>query len=529
MHENGLRIVTSEEASALDKRAQTEFGLTSEILMENAGSTATAILLREYPNAGVESEVVVLAGRGNNAGDAFVIARRLLSDGRRVRVFHLAETYSGAAGHNFEILKKLRAKLTHLETIAELESFFASVSGPLTIVDGILGTGLKGPVVGVYCDVIELINRNENLGQVISLDLPSGVCGTTGAVKGAAIQANVTISFGLPKLGHFLSPGAAKRGKLFLGDISLPSLFAQGGDKVLLTKEPIAELLQTRDRYGHKNSFGHTILVGGSPGRLGAISLAARACQRVGTGLVTLATWPECFEALMLRMPEEAMALPVQLESPELRKIMAQFSSVVLGPGLGMRPDGKLLVERALTESALPMVLDADALNLVAEYQLFELLRQRRSPTVLTPHPGEMARLLGVPKEEILMNPLDAVTKAVDLTHAIVVLKGAATFIASPKGPRYLNHYPNDGMATGGSGDVLSGIIGGLLGQGMEAFDAARLGVFVHSLSGGIAAERLGHRSMTAHDIVANLGQAFSDLMAHKSKRSGTLESPHLL
>ncbi|MFN7685541.1 MAG: NAD(P)H-hydrate dehydratase [Oligoflexia bacterium] len=519
MLKSPLRITSATEMREIDRLSEQEYGIDAMLLMENAGRAATQVLLDRYPNAGRETEILVFAGKGNNAGDAFVVARRLITLERRVRVFHLdnGSHYRGATLRNFEILKKLRARLTALDSAAELEEFFQANSGPFVAVDGILGTGLKGRIEGIFFDVVELMNRS--VSEIVALDIPTGVCGETGEVRGGAIQATLTVSFGFPKLGHFLPPGAGKRGELVNVDISLPPRFRAEGDKFLLMPAKMAELIHERDRYGHKNSFGHTLMVGGSPGRLGAIALAARAAHRMGTGLVTAATWQDCLEPLMLRLPDETMTFGIRPFSIEARadlesyrKMLSQVTSIVVGPGLGLRPEGKDLLKEILSSFQGPVVLDADALNLVSDHGLHDFLIARKGQTVLTPHMGEMARLLGVEKEEVVANPVAALRNAVSKTHSVVLLKGAATLISSPDEKLYLNHYPNDGMATAGSGDVLAGMIGGLLGQRMDAFQATQLGVYLHSLAGDLAAQSLGHRGMTASDLIGNIGYAFSQL-----------------
>lgn len=511
-----MRICSSAEMRELDGIAEKEFGIEATVLMENAGRAAAQILLEKFPNAGRTTEILVFAGKGNNAGDAFVVARRLLCLERKVRIFHFQDQsgYKGAALKNFEILQKMKAKLTQLETTSDLQQFFQSSPGPFTVVDGILGTGLRGPLEGLYYEAVEIIN-SLNCHEVIALDIPTGVSGDTGSILGTSLLATFTISFGFPKLGHFLPPGAGRRGELLNVDISLPPRFRREGDKFLLMKNPMSALLQERDRYGHKNSFGHTLLIGGSPGRIGAISMAARACHKMGTGLVTVATWEDCFQSLLAKLPNETMAVPLHLEDPEFknqRESLHSYSSIVIGPGLGLRPQAKPLLEELLTSYQGPMVIDADALNLISDFKLHSYLIKRRAPTVLTPHPGEMARLLDFDKEQVLKNPIEALRKAIDETHSTVLLKGAATLIGSPEDQLFLNHYPNDGMATAGSGDVLAGMIGGLLGQKMDPFQATLLSVYLHSLAGDFAARAYGHRSMTAPDIIENIGNAFKDL-----------------
>lgn len=514
-----MRICTASEMRELDRVADAEYGLDAAILMENAGRAAGQIIAEKYPHAGRTTEILVFAGKGNNAGDAFVVARRLLCLERKVRVFHLQEekNYRGASLRNFQILKAMKARLTLIENPGDVQSFFQSSPGPFTIIDGLIGTGLRGALEGIYYDIVEMINA-VNAQEVIALDIPSGVNGDSGAVLGTSIHANLTVSFGFPKLGHFLPPGAARRGELFNVDISLPPKFRREGDKYLLRKGPMGRLLKERDRYGHKNSFGHTLLVGGSPGRIGAITMAARACHKMGTGLVTVASWEDSFEALMVKLSSETMAVPLKVSGPEYemyKKNLSSYSSIIVGPGLGLRPEGRQIIEELLSLYDGPMVIDADALNMIADHKLYDSLVKRRGPTVLTPHPGEMARLLNVSKEAVVDDPVKAVRDAVAMTHATVLLKGAATLVTSPDDVLYLNHYPNDGMATAGSGDVLAGMIGGLLGQRMDPFQGTLLGIYLHSVAGDFAAQTFGHRSMTAADIIENISNAFKEIKAH--------------
>jgi hydroxyethylthiazole kinase-like uncharacterized protein yjeF len=522
-----LRICTNQEMRQIDKTAETEMGIGPVLLMENAGRAACEIIVKEYPEAGLEGEIIVFAGKGNNAGDAFVVARQLLGLGRKVRVFHLipGSEYKGATAENFTILQRMKAKLARIAEAQELEAFLSQARAPDLAIDGIIGTGLKGDLEGHFYDVVELINRN--FQEIVSLDIPTGVSGDSGQVQGIAIEASLTISFGFPRLGHFLPPGATFRGKLVNVDISLPHRFSVEGDKFLLQAKTVAKKIVRRDRYAHKNTFGHVLLVGGSRGRTGAISMATRAALRTGAGLVTVASWSEAMPALLSQLPEEAMTLSIpeneRSYDPYLDQL-SQFSSVVIGPGMGNRPESKRLLEILLGYYQGPIVLDADALNLLAENQLHSLCQNRKAPVVLTPHPGEMARLLGSPKDQVVQDPIGSLKKAVELTHAVVLLKGAATLLFSPDEVLYLNHFPNSGMATAGSGDVLAGMIGALLAQGLGGFDAAQVGVYLHSLAGARAAKRGSPRGMIAGDIIRNIPGAYLELQ----KVYGEEEEPRM-
>ena len=541
-----MRIVTSDEMRKIDEISATEYGIDSGILMENAGRAASQVLLEEFPDAGLETEIVVLAGKGNNAGDAFVVARRLLGVGRRVVVFYLShvERYPAAVDKNLRILKALGAKLIAIDSLAEFEEYLQRSQSALTLIDGLFGTGLEGDLDGFLFDLVEFVNdsvANGKIREVISLDIPSGVEGDNGLVRGTAIAATLTVSFGFPKVGHFLAPGASKCGRLVNVDISLPERFrrrrnpgqTESRDEVtiessvpgmppivtarkeLLSQDSVRPLLRARDPYGYKNAFGHCLLVGGSLGRLGAIELAGKAAHRVGTGLITVSTWTNCLPLLMARMPSEMMAFEIPpdlalLESPQ--SVLKNFSSIVIGPGLGVNAESERLVEGLLSVYPGPLVIDADAINVISELKLSNSLVQRRAPTVLTPHLGELARLLQTSVATIKEDLFSALKQAMDQTHAIVVVKGASTLVGSPEEPVYLNHMPNDGLATAGSGDVLAGMIGGLMAQGYDAFDAARIGVRMHALAGRFAANRIGSHSMTASDLVDSIKEAFVEL-----------------
>jgi NAD(P)H-hydrate epimerase len=515
-----MRIVTNDEMRALDQTAITNIGIPSAILMENAGLEGARVVAKRCKELNYKGEVLVFCGKGKNGGDGLVVARRLLASGHRVRVFllHPAEEYSEEAATHLKILKNQKAKISVVDSAAVIEEYFRSAAPPFLAVDALLGTGLKRPIEGLYYDVVESLNQHAN--EIVALDIPTGIMGDSGRIAGTAVMATATVSFGYPKLGHFLTPGAARRGTLYHVDLTFPRSWSKEGDKFLLTHENTAPLLQTRDRYGHKNSFGHCLLIGGSPGRVGAIVMASNSCLKMGTGLVTVTSWEDSFPSLEVKLSSEIMNFRISkgqgsdgftIPKPGL----GAYSSLVVGPGLGMRSDAGELLKWLLMQYAGPMVIDADGLNLVAEHKLHDLIVKRPHPTVLTPHPGEMARLLGSQKESVVDDPVSAVREASERTGAVVLLKGATTLIRSSDNITWFNHYPNDGMATAGSGDVLAGIIGGLLGQKMPPLEATRLAVYLHSLAGKFASEQLGHRAMTALDIIDNIHNAFRVLREH--------------
>jgi NAD(P)H-hydrate epimerase len=514
-----MKIVTSEEMRSLDQRATDELGVSSLILMENAGKDAAREISRQAIEKNLSGEILIFCGPGKNGGDGLVAARHLLTEGHRVRVFLCApqESFKDESATNLAILQRIKGKITFVDTIATVEEYFNSAPQPHFVVDALLGTGISRAVDGLLFDVIQLLNRVTS--DIISLDIPSGIHGSTGAIMGASIAASTTISFGYPKVGHFLAPGAMRRGQLVNIDLGFPKKWSDEGTKTLLTHDNVSALMVRRDRFAHKNTFGHCILLGGSPGRLGAIVMSAQSCLRMGTGLATVASWENSFPMLEIKLPPEMMTYRIQREGGKFVKPMDSFltgfSAMVLGPGLGTRDEGGELVRLILEGFGGPLVVDADGLNLIAEHKLHHLVAKRGAPTVLTPHPGEMARLLGVDTESVVADPMGAVKSAVEQTGAVVILKGATTLIHSDENITYFNHHPNDGMAKAGSGDVLAGMIGGLMGQGISDIDSARLAVYTHSIAGKLAARRLGERAMTATDIIDHINTAYGELKAH--------------
>lgn len=511
-----MRVVTSKEMRELDELANRKFKIPSIVLMENAGIRAAEIVAKKHSELGWTTEILVFAGKGKNGGDALVVARHLAAMGKRVRLFllHSFDAYKEESKQNLEILLEQRIRPIILDQVVPLEEFFNSATGPFLCVDGLLGIGFKGPLAGLFADVVDIINAKSD--YTISLDIPTGVDATSGQVVGQAILANLTVSFGFAKLGHYIAPGAVHRGELVVVDIALPPVFKKDGNIKCLSRASVAPLIGRRDRYGHKNSFGHTLLVGGSKGKLGAISMASRACLRVGTGLVTVATWDDCFEQIMARVDDEIMCIKINLEDKaynEYKSLVHYYTSVVIGPGMGTSEKAQKVLGDLIDIYAAPLVIDADGINLLSKPEMKLKLLNRKHPTILTPHPGELSRLLGVSKTEIVDHPREMVERAAEECNAVVLLKGATTFICAGDGQIYLNHYPNDGMATAGSGDVLAGMIGGLNGQQrMSPRDSVCLGVFLHSMAGNYAANRVGHRAMTASDIIYHIGDSFLEL-----------------
>lgn len=512
-----MRITTATEMRDLDREASEKYQIPGIVLMENAGSQAASRIAQIHTEKGVGSHILVFAGNGNNGGDALVVARHLLTKGKKVRLFLLNkyEDYQGQAKTNLDILLQQNVRPVILENVSPVDEFFNSSAGYHMCVDGILGIGFKGSVTGLYADVIDSINTNADF--VFALDVPTGVDATTGEIVGTAIDADETIAFGFPKMGHYIAPGALNCGNIHVADLTVPYHYKDEGKFHALSHENVPLLLKKRDRYGHKNRFGHILLIGGSKGKTGAIKMAARSALRMGSGKVTVATWQNCYNELTANIDLETMAQYLHMTDEGFERYKAdihEFAAVVIGPGMGTSKDARRILAELIRYYHGPVVIDADGINLLADQELRDELLQRKGPTVLTPHPGEMAKLMGVSNEDVVRNPLKYVEEAAEVTNATVVLKGATTFINSGNERIFVNHYPNDGMATAGSGDVLAGMCGGLVGQAdnFSPEEAACLAVYVHSVAGDISAQKHGHRAMTANSIIENLDDAFLQL-----------------
>lgn len=517
-----MRVVTAHTMQEIDKRTIAEFGISGLALMENAGRCCVEEITAEFGLKG-SNRAVILAGKGNNGGDGYVIARLLSQKGWSVKVFILAECeqISGDAAAN---LDKLPSNMINfcphegqLPALHMEEIYQADV-----IVDAMLGTGLRSDIGGVCLEAIELVNASGR--PVLSVDIPSGIHGTTGRILGDAIRAYITVTFAFAKLGHVLYPGAEHTGRLIIADIGIPQQLmetASGYD--FLNDESICPLLHRRDRMAHKGHFGHCLIIAGSTGKTGAAALCANSAVRAGSGLVTLAV-AESLHSILEIKTTEAMTVPLPdsgsgyLTSsafPAIEKLLAGKDAIALGPGMDRRPGTVALVQNLIETITAPLVIDADALNALAE-DLSVLRRKKSANIILTPHPGEMGRLLGtsIPDVEAIR-----ISVAQEFAHnygIYLVLKGARTIIASPNGTAAINSSGNPGMATGGMGDVLTGIIVSLLGQGYTSGDACRLGVYIHGYAADLVAADKGEIGINAGDVQEMLPYAYNKLLKNR-------------
>jgi len=510
-----MKLALASEMRELDRQAIKDYGIPGAVLMENAGRGLVSEMEKAWgPVKG--GKYVVFCGKGNNGGDGLVIARHLHNMGASVAVRIFSDEMKGDALVNLKAARKMALDVKPLGKGLKAET--ASVRHADAVVDAIFGTGLTQEVGQPYRAVIDMINASAR--RVVSVDIPSGVDSDRGCIMGCAVRADMTATFGLPKRGLYLYPGAQMAGDIRVVDISIP---VEAIDKApvkahLLTPDSMRGLLPPRRPDTHKGTYGHLFILAGSAGKTGAAVMAAQAALRSGAGLVTVGV-PEGLNCIFEEKLTEAMTLPLP-ETPEktlsfkgLGKILEGLTgktALALGPGISTNPDTAKLVAALLPKVKIPILIDADGLNILSIDD--EPLKKVKAPVVLTPHPGEMGRLLGVLAREV---QADRPAAALDLASQYgmpVVLKGARTLIAAPSGEFYINPTGNPGMATAGTGDVLTGIIGSFMAQGLPVMDAARLGVYLHGLAGDMASAEIGQAGLIAGDIIEHIPNGLTSL-----------------
>jgi len=494
-----MKISTVSEMRELDRTAIEKFGIPEELLMENAGIASYTVLNREI---GVKGKTfAVFCGIGNNGGDGLVIARKIHSDGGVVKVFILGDPgkYQGAAKLNSDIIFRLPVTVRQ---ILSAESLKADIADCDAVVDAIFGTGLTRDVEGIYREVIEQIARSGK--PVLSVDIPSGIDGDTGQIRGLAVRADYTVTFGLPKIGNMLFPGYERCGKLFVTHISFPPSMYDS----LKTEINIPPELPPRDRKGHKGSFGDVLFIAGARSYFGAPYFAAMSFLKAGGGYSRLAA-PESVTPFIAGKGSEIVFVPqketsggsISLENKAaLLELSEKTDMTVMGPGLSLAEETRQLVRELAEEIRKPLLIDGDGVTAISGNP--EIITRRKATTVLTPHPGEMARITGKTVKEIEASNIKILQETCHSLNAVVVLKGAHSLIGYPDGRVFVNMSGNSGMATAGSGDVLTGTIAAMFGLGLSVSDAVRKGVFIHGFSGDLAAENRGQDGMTAQDIL---------------------------
>jgi len=514
-----MKVVTGEQMKALDQKAIKGLGIPGVILMEHAGRIVVEEMACRWDTLD-EQRIAICCGAGNNGGDGFVVARHLMNRGLLPEVFLFADIdkVRGDARINLDVLLNMGGRMYVVSDQDSMEVHGEILKGCDIIVDAIFGTGLKPPVQGFLAEVIRFINGLHK--QVVAVDIPSGLGSDSPRVEGPCIEADLTVTFALPKVSQLLPPAMGLIGTLKVADIGIPPFLI---DEALcamtaLDRPFLAPLVRRRSPDSHKGTYGHCLVIAGSEGKTGAAYLAAQGGLRIGAGLVSLAL-PRSLNDIMEVKLTEAMTIPLpetagRTIAPEawdaLSQHISKFSAIVIGPGLSQDPGTGEFVRTLMGKTAVPLVIDADALNLIAGR--LDLVKQSGLAPILTPHPGEMARLTGSTVSEVLDGRPEIIRKEAERGACHLLLKGYQSLMATPDGELFVNTTGNPGMASGGTGDVLSGMIGGLLAQGYARRDAMLLGVYLHGLAGDIAAAIKGEEGLIATDLLDAIPEAFESL-----------------
>ncbi|HEX9020196.1 MAG TPA: NAD(P)H-hydrate dehydratase [Nitrospirota bacterium] len=512
-----MKIVTTRQIKNIDRRAIKDFGIPGPVLMENAATAVMAEMEKFFDGLG-GVRVGIICGKGNNGGDGLALARKLRIRGVAVRVALLAPfaAVTGEARVNLSILRKTDVEIVQNASAHALSDV---ISWADILVDAMLGVGLSSPLKGIYARAVAMVNGSGR--PVVAIDIPTGIDADMGAVMGSAIKADLTVTMALLKRGLVLHPGTQHAGTVRIADIGIPAEVVDR-EKItatLLTRGAAWGVLGRRALDAHKGSFGHVMIIAGSQGKAGAAVMAARGALRSGAGLVSVAAaqslvpiiQSQVFEAMCIPAAESIDGTMGIGAEEELLRAMSSMSACAIGPGLSTHYETVQVVRNLVQGLTVPAVIDADGLNALAGS--IEILRRARAPLVLTPHPGEMGRLMGISSAEVQKDRIGVATAFAKKHNVTLVLKGAGTVIAAPNGYVFINSTGNPGMATGGTGDVLTGMIGGLLAQGHGATRAACFAVYLHGLAGDMAAKEKGEAGMIAGDLIDKIQKAMSETM----------------
>lgn len=514
-----MKVLNASQMREIDRLAIEDIGIPGPVLMENAGREVFREITRRFPDL-VKETVVIVAGKGNNGGDGLVIARHLVNHGAHPIVLLLAarEDIRGDAALNLAVAGAAGVDIREAKTEDEWRKRRAVLGEATIIVDAVFGTGLVRAAGGLYADAIRDINSSRAFK--VAVDIPSGLSSDAFDLIGPAVKADLTVALAAPKIAHVLPPAEDYVGQLVVADIGIPPrVFDRPGLNLQLAEtKSLLRVFAPRKSDTHKGTYGHVLVISGSLGKSGAAVLAGRAALKTGAGLVTVATPASCLP-IVARSMAELMTEPLE-ETPE-KTIAARAldraaslargkEAVLIGPGLSTHPSTGEFLDGLLPRLKGPAVIDADGLNLIGLNP--GMLRKLPRPAILTPHPGEFARLTGLSTAEVLKRRLE-LAPSLAAEHGVhVVLKGYRTLVAAPDGRVFINPTGNPGLATGGSGDVLSGILASLLAQLKDPLLAAIAGVYVHGLSGDLAAAKLSEKALVAGDIIRFLPRALKDL-----------------
>jgi hydroxyethylthiazole kinase-like uncharacterized protein yjeF len=527
-----MKVVTTRQMREIDRVTIEEVGIPGLDLMERAGQGVVRAI--EGVLMDIEgSRCAVICGKGNNGGDGFVVARLLSQRGSDIDVFLLGnkEDLHGDAKTNLH--RVLEMGLEVLE-ITRLDQIPQPIRADV-IVDAIFGTGIKGPVRGLAAEVIELINRSE--GRVVAVDAPSGLNTDTGSVEGQCVRAEVTATMGLPKIGLLLYPGKAYAGRTEVVDIGVPTKVIEDAGLTieLLEQKDIASILPRRAPYAYKGDCGRVAVIAGSVGMTGAAALCCQSALRSGAGMTILGI-PSSLNDVMEVKLTETMTTPLTetkertlslAAEPQIDRLLEWGDVLALGPGLSQHPETQDLIRRIVRKARKPTVIDADGLNALAGHT--DCARDCDAELILTPHVGELSRLIDRPIGDIEDARLEVARQAAVDLQVVLVFKGAPTVIADPSGFLSVNSTGNAGMATAGCGDVLTGMIAGLLAQGLKGLDAAKAGVYLHGLAGDIGAQEKGQWGLVAGDIAAVVPEAILTVSQGSNRRRSQTSSREIL
>ena len=511
-----MKLVSGKLMAEIDRYTINEIGIPGAVLMENAGKGAFLQFLEDYAPE-KDDNFLIICGKGNNGGDGFVIARYLVNNGYKnviVLLLTEAKNLKGDALLNYNVAKKFNVNIKEITTFEEFSNFLKNNSFHY-IFDGILGTGLNSEVRDFYKKIIEEIN-NYNAIKV-AIDIPSGLCSLKGVPLGACIKADSTYTFGIKKIGLSTYPGVLYCGDVKVIDISIPENLPFEINNFEIDIEIVKNIYKPRPVDAHKGKFGHALILGGSTGFSGAVILASKACLKSGAGLVTAIIPQEINEIFEASLPE-AMSHPFNIkrfyDMEELLDFINSKNAILIGPGLGTSNDATNFIYELLEKVKIPVVLDADALNIIANEDL-NVLKNLDIPKIITPHPGEFSRLTKLSKEEIQNNRLETAKNFAKEYNCIVVLKGYRTVITDGK-ESYICPKGNDSLSKGGSGDVLGGIIVSFLAQKYTPIESSILGVYLHGLTGEICSEKYCSDSVIANDLIENLHYSFEIIKSGK-------------
>lgn len=514
-----MKVLTSTQMKNIDRTAIDEIGIAGPILMENAGLQILKAIKAKFPE--IEKEkIVIVAGRGNNGGDGLVVARHLFNQGNDPCVLLLASKgeVKGDAALNLRIAEKIGIKIYEIPSLKEWDIHKEKIFQSSLLLDAIFGTGLTKPAQGLYAAAIDDINRAEAFK--VAVDIPSGISSDRFQITGPCVKADLTVTLAAPKIAHIFPPAEEFVGELVVADISIPpSLFDDDRLKLeLVEKRTLLPYFKRRRKNAHKGTYGHLFVVSGSLGKTGAAVMAGKAALKMGAGLVTVGT-PESCLPIVARAMVELMTEPLP-ETPNktisfeaLDKVLTLLEgkdALLIGPGISTHQSTSEFVLSLIPKINIPAVFDADALNIMASKP--EVLKSLTSPAVLTPHPGEFARLLNISTQEVVEKKLELAPQFSEKYGVYLMLKSYKTLISSPEGRVYINPTGNPGLATAGSGDVLSGMIGSMIIQERNVLDAILAAIYIHGLSGDIGAKRLGEKPLTAGNIITYLPSALKSM-----------------